>query len=203
MSVDPTVPRRGRPRSDTTRRAILDAARDRLAEVGIARLRLEDVAARAGCGKATIYRHWSTKEALAVEVLEELTRDALPIADVGDTRLELIAAVEQPMRALTETPFGAVLSGLLSEIATDPRLGEPFRATVVRHRRDQVEAVIDRGIARGDLRPGIERELATELLVGPVYFRLLFAGANYQPDFAERIVDALLHGYLAPSSAPP
>jgi AcrR family transcriptional regulator len=203
MSVDPTVPRRGRPRSDTTRRAILDAARDRLAEVGIARLRLEDVAARAGCGKATIYRHWSTKEALAVEVLEELTRDALPIADVGDTRLELIAVVEQPMRALTETPFGAVLSGLLSEIATDPRLGEPFRATVVRHRRDQVEAVIDRGIARGDLRPGIERELATELLVGPVYFRLLFAGANYQPDFAERIVDALLHGYLAPSSAPP
>jgi AcrR family transcriptional regulator len=195
VNAPPGERRRGRPRNATTRRAILDATRDRLAEVGYARLRLEDVATRVGCGKSTIYRHWPTKEALALEVLDELTRDALPIADVGDTRREMLAAVEQPMRALTRTPFGPVLSGLLSEIATDPSLGDPFRATIVRHRRDQVEAVIDRGIARGDIRPEIERELATELLVGPVYFRLIFAGAEYPADFAERIVEMLLRGY--------
>jgi AcrR family transcriptional regulator len=190
-------PRRGRPRSDATRRAILDATRDRLAEVGMARLRVEDVAARAGCGKATIYRNWRSREALALEVLDELTRDALPIADVGDTRRELLAAVEQPIRALTTTPFGAVISGLLSEIASDPTLGDPFRSRVVRTRREQIGGVIDRGVARGDLRPDIDRELATELLVGPVYFRLIFGAADYPADFAERIVDELLSGYAA------
>jgi len=167
----------------------------------MARLRLEDVAARAGCGKATIYRNWRSKEALAIEVLDELTRDALPIADVGDTRREMLAAIEQPIRALTMTPFGPVISGLLSEIASNPMLGEPFRAGVVRTRREQIGGVIERGIARGDLRADVDRELATELLVGPVYFRLLFGGAEYPPDFAERVVDELLRGY-APMSRP-
>ena len=161
----------------------------------MARLRLEDVAARAGCGKATIYRNWRSKEALAIEVLDELTRDALPIADVGDTHAELVAAVDQPIRALTTTPFGPVLSGLLSEIASDPALGDPFRAGVVRTRREQIAGVIERGIVRRDLRPDVDRELATELLVGPVYFRLLFGGAEYPPDFAERVVGELLRGY--------
>jgi AcrR family transcriptional regulator len=187
----------GRPRSSRAHRAILDAARELLIEGGFTGLRLEHVAARAGVGKATIYRHWSSKEGLMLELLFELGSPHVAVAETGDTNEELLAAVLNPMRAVTETDFGPVVRALLSQIAINPPLGDPFRATVVEARREQVAAVIRRGIARGDLRPDADPEIATELLVGPVYFRLMFGGA-LTLDFARRIVDTVLRGYAAP-----
>jgi AcrR family transcriptional regulator len=185
---------RGRPRSDRAHRAILDATRDLLVEGGFSKLRLEHVAERAGVGKATIYRRWRTREALVLELLMELASPHLDIEDVGDTRAELLAATVNPLRALTDTPFGPVIRALLSQIAGNPTLGDPFRAAVVQRRRDAIGQVIARGISRGDLRSDAEADLATELLVGPVYFRLMFGG-ELTPRFAERIVDAVLRGF--------
>jgi AcrR family transcriptional regulator len=192
--------RGGRPRSDRAHRAILDAARELLVQDGFADLRLEHVAARAGVGKATIYRRWTSKEALALELLMELAAPHLAIEDSGDTRSELLAAVTNAMRALTDTPFGPVIRALLSQIAINSSLGDPFRASVVQARRDEVGRVIARGIARGDLRPDVEPEVATELLVGPVYFRLMFGGELTQA-FAEQVVDAVLRGYAPRAQA--
>ena len=101
------------------------------------------MAARAGVGKATIYRHWGSREELALELLVELAGPHIPVTDTGDTRQELLATVMNPMRALTETPFGPVIRALLSQIAMDPRLGDRFRATVVQARRAEVARVID------------------------------------------------------------
>jgi AcrR family transcriptional regulator len=191
----PRIPGRpGRPRSDRARRAICEAFRDILVAEGYDKIRFEHVAARAGVGKATIYRHWSSKQALAHEVLFDLANPHLAVPDVGDTRTELLATVLGPMRALTETDFGPVIRALLSEIARDPELGDPFRATVVQARRDEVDRVIARGIRRGDLRPDLRAEMATEMLVGPVYFRLMFGG-SLDHDFAERVVDEVLQGW--------
>jgi AcrR family transcriptional regulator len=175
-------------------RAIIDATRDLLTAEGYTRLRLEHVAARAGVGKATIYRRWGSKEALAQELLTELAAPHIAVPDTGDTREELLACVVNPMRAITETSFGPVIRALLSQIAGNPTLGDPFRATVVQARRDEVARVIARGVARGDLRPDTDPDVATELLVGPVYFRLVFGGRLTQ-DFAERVVDTVLRGY--------
>jgi AcrR family transcriptional regulator len=188
--------RRGRPRSDRVRRAILDATRDLLVESGFSRLRVEHVAARAGVGKATIYRRWRTREALVLDLLMELASPHLEIEDVGDTRAELLAATTNAMRALTETPFGPVIRALLSHIAVSAALGDPFRAAVVQSRRDAVANVIARGIARGDLRPDAETDVATELLVGPVYFRLMFGG-ELTKEFAERVASAVTRGLAA------
>jgi AcrR family transcriptional regulator len=186
----------GRPRSDRANRAILDAARDLLVSEGYAGLRLEHVAVRAGVSKATLYRRWASKQELCLAVLDELARPHIVIARSGDTRRELLAATTNAMRAVTETDFGPVIEALLSEIAMDPLLGDPFRATVVQGRRDEVRRAIRRGIDRGDLRPDADVELATELLVGPVYFRLMFGG-ELTTAFAERVVDAVLQGYTA------
>jgi len=188
--------RPGRPRSDRVHRAILDAARELLIAEGFADLRLERVAARAGVGKTAIYRRWPSKEALALELLMELASPHIAILDVGDTRAELLAAVTNAMRALTDTPFGPVIRALLSQIAIGPELGDPFRASVVQARRDAVASVIARGVRRGDLRADVDLDVATELLVGPVYFRLMFGG-ELSDEFAERVVDAVLHGYSA------
>ncbi len=187
---------RGRPRSDQANRAILDAAREMLIKDGYTRLRLEHVAARAGVGKATIYRRWPSKEALAQALLADLAGPHIAIEDVGDTREEMLAAVMNPLLAVTESEFGPVIRALLSQIAINPALGDPFRATVVQSRREEIARMIARGIERGDLCPDADAEIATELLVGPVYFRLMFGG-ELNRQFAERIVDNVLSGYAA------
>jgi AcrR family transcriptional regulator len=193
-SAHTSLARGGRPRSERAHQAILTAARQLLIEEGFAAMRLEHVAARAGVGKATIYRRWASKEALAQDLLSQLAAPHIGVADSGNTRDELLAAVTNPMRAVSETDFGPVIRAMLSQIASDPSIGDPFRATVVEARRAEVTRVIERGIARGDLRADADAGVATELLVGPVYFRLMFGGV-LDLDFAERVVDSVMRGY--------
>jgi AcrR family transcriptional regulator len=193
----PPGSRRGRPRSDRVHRAILDAAQALLVEEGFSGLRLEHVAARAGVGKATIYRRWGSRQELALELLIELAGPHIPVTETGDTREELLATVMNPLRAVTETSFGPVIRALLSEIAVDARIGDRFREVVVQARRLEVARVVARGIERGDLRPDADVGIATELLAGPVYYRLVFGG-DLDHRFAEQVVTAFLSGFGTP-----
>ena len=152
----PMVAPRGRPRSESANRAILEACRELLIEVGFARLRLEHVAARARVSKATIYRRWHSKEELAIEVLHELAAPFLAIPDSGDTRAELVAAAQACIARLTDSDFGPVVRAVLCEIAANPAVGDRFRAVVMHDRRDEVRRVVVRGMVRGDL-PGLDR----------------------------------------------
>lgn len=200
-SVSKPTRRGGRPRSSTAHRAILEAAREELVAHGFTRFRLEHVATRAGVGKATIYRRWRSKEALAQELLSELAAPHIGVADVGDTREELRLCVAHPLEAIRDTPFGPVIRALLSQIASNPTLGDPFRATVVAARRREIAEVVRRGIVRGDLRADADVDIATELLVGPVYFRLMFGG-DLDDAFAQRVGDAV-HAALRRGPASP
>jgi AcrR family transcriptional regulator len=186
--------RRGRPPSANAHRAILDAARALLAESDLAHLNLEQVAARAGVGKATIYRHFPTRELLALELLLQMASDVHSARDRGDTRAELIAILDGTLRALTRSPLGRVMQGLFSELALNASIAVPFRSVVVRARREAVADVLARGVRRGEIRPNSDVDLATELLIGPIYYRLLFGG-DFEADFSSRVVDALLAGY--------
>lgn len=185
-------PRAGRPRSEAVHRAILEAARDLLADCTLASFSLERVAGRARVGKTTIYRRWPSKEALILDLLLEMADQMFPVAETGNTRDELVAMVRSTI-AMFNTNMGRVMQSILSELARRPELTVPFRATVVRARRDEVERVITRGVQRGDIRAEVDHELLPELLIGPVYYRLLFGG-ELDEAFAERIVDAVLGG---------
>jgi AcrR family transcriptional regulator len=187
------LPARGRPRSERAHRAILEAFCELLVEDGFARMRLEHVAARAGASKATIYRRWRSKEDLALELLQELAAPYLAVPDSGDTRQELLAVAQNCIGRLTESDFGPVIRALLCEIAANPAVGDRFRAIVVQARRDEVRRVIERGIARGDLPASTDPEIAPELLIGPLYFRLAFGGA-LDREFGEQVVDTFLSG---------
>jgi AcrR family transcriptional regulator len=191
---DTTANRRtGRPRSEEAHRAILDAARELLIADGYDSLRLEHVAIRAKVGKSTIYRRWSSKAELAEALLEDLATPAVSVPETDDTRSELHAIVLNTITALTTTSFGPVILALLSQIAINPALGDPFRSTVVRARRDQVTAVVARGIERGDLAATTDANSATEVLIGPIYYRLIF-GEKLNRQFADRIVTVFLDG---------
>ncbi len=188
------VPGPGRPRSDQAHQAVLKAMRELLVKHTFDEVPIERIAERAGVGKATIYRHWPTRDALLQELLRDLAGPHIVIPDKGNTREEMRAAVLNPIRALTKTDFGPVLRAVLSQVAGNPQLARDFRATVVRARRNTIAEVIKRGVLRGDLRADADADVATELLAGPVYFRFIFGG-ELDRDFADRVVDAVLDGF--------
>ena len=184
-------------RSERSKQAILDATRELLAEEGGVRsLTIEAVAARSGVAKTTIYRRWRDKWELALDaaMIDMLTTFDDPV-DVGETREELITFVNSAIRTLGSKPYGPAMQGLVSEVATDPELARVYREYVVAPRRRQIQAVIARGIERGDLRPETDPRLVQELLIGPLYFRLLFSGPPFDRNLGPRLVDAILEGF--------
>jgi AcrR family transcriptional regulator len=183
-----------RQRESDRRAAILDATRELLAEGGVQRLTIEGVAARAGVAKTTIYRRWRSRDELAFAVLLELV-ELLAVPDVGDTRTEIVHLVEGVVRVLRSTLMGGVMQGLVSDLAADPARQRAFREQVVDARVGELREIVERGAERGDLRPDVDVDLMYELLIGPVYLRLLLTGAPLDDGLAHRVVDAVLPGF--------
>lgn len=175
-------------------RAILDAARALIAERGVEGLTVEGVAARSGVAKTTIYRRWHDKDELALAILVDTTDQISVPPDVGDTRKELRTFVRTATKIIQS---GGAYQGLVSDIATSPHLAQVYREKIVDKRLAEVKTVIERGIARGELRADTDVRLAHELLVGPLFYRLLFSGAPLSTSHADEIVDAVLRA-LAP-----
>jgi AcrR family transcriptional regulator len=190
------APRPGRrARSD---RAILDATRALLAETGVGGLTIEGVAARSGVAKTTIYRRWRDRDELALAaVWHDLASGLQAPGDAGDTHAELVAFLEPLIAVLRSPLLGGVIRGLASQIGAGGDLARTYREQFIAPRLEQLAAVVQRGVARGDLRPDTEVRLAHELLVGPVFYRLLFSGRPLDDELAGRITDAVL-GAFAP-----
>jgi AcrR family transcriptional regulator len=190
----PSEVRHSRRRSDHTETKILDAARELLADIGVQQLTIEAVAARSGVAKTTIYRRWRSKEDLALAVLLSMTEQVVEVPELEDARSELIAFVSRAVDILSSTLMGRVVGGLVSDLATDPALGEAFRDRVIALRLSELDHLVRRGVERGELRNDVDVELLHELLFGPVYHRLLLTGGDLDATFAEQIVDALVPG---------
>jgi AcrR family transcriptional regulator len=198
MMEPTTAPTQQPPRRvERSRQAILDATRELLAEDGrVGALTVEAVAARSGVAKTTIYRHWRDKWELALDavMIDMLPRFETPV-DVGDTRSELLTFLNSAIRMLAAPPYGPAMQGLVSQIATDPELARVYREQVVEARMAELAPVIKRGVARGDLRAGTDLQLLHELLLGPVFYRLLLSGAPLDRTLGPRLVDAILAGF--------
>ena len=189
-------------RAERSKQAILDATRELLADEGDVRsLTVEAVAARSGVAKTTIYRRWRDKWELALDavMIDMLPGFADPV-DVGDTRKELITFVNAVVKIWTTPPFGRAMQALVSEISTQPELAREYRERVVDPRREQLRPVIERGIARGDLRPDTDIRLVHEFLIGPILYRLLLSGGPIDRKLGTRLVDSVLEGF-APAGA--
>ena len=175
----------------------MDATLQLLAQDGdVGSLTVEAVAARSGVAKTTIYRRWRDKWELALDavMIDMLPRLDEPV-DVGDTRKELLTFINSVVKMLATPPYGQAMQALVSQIATDPDLARVYREQVVEPRQAELTPVIKRGIARGDLRPDTDVRLIHELLVGPIFYRLLFSGAPLDRNLGRRIVDAILAGF--------
>jgi AcrR family transcriptional regulator len=184
-------------RAERSRQAILDATRALLTEDGGVRaLTVEAVAARSGVAKTTIYRRWRDKWELALDavMIDMLPRFDDPV-DVGNTRKELITFIDSVVKTFGSPPYGPAMQGLVSEIATHPELARIYRERVVEPRRATLAPVLERGIARGDLRPDTDLRTLHEFLVGPVFYRLFLSRGPLDRKLGTRLVDNILEGF--------
>jgi AcrR family transcriptional regulator len=187
--------RRGRPRSQQADKAILAAALDLFAERGPDALGIEQVAARAGVGKATIYRRWRGKEDMLLDAVGSL-RSQLPVPQGRSVRADLVAILDWICREAADPRRARLFALLQGEGARYPRLLARYLDTVVEPRREVVASVLRRGVATGELRENTDIDAAALLLNGAV---LASMSGQAQADgrYARRLVEELMRGLAA------
>jgi AcrR family transcriptional regulator len=183
----------GRPRKSSTGHAILKATREILGRSGVHGLTVEGVAARSGVAKTTIYRRWRSKEDLALAALLEVIQQEPPaLPHVGGTRTALSAYLGRLIDNLNSKLYGRIIRGLISDLGVDAQLARGFRERVLARRVAAVRELLQRGIERGELARDLDLEIAVDLLLGPIYYRLLISGEPLTGAFVDRLVRAMM-----------
>ena len=185
--------RPGRPRSERADQAIIDAALSLFAESGPEGLCIERVAARAGVGKATIYRRWPGKEDLLLAAVAAL-KAPMPELAGRSAREDLVTLLGSMCQETTDPRRARQFALLLGEGAKYPRLMARYVETVLEPRREVIRTVLRRGIASGELRPDLDIDAALFMLIGAVVARRGHEQHPVPPEYAERVVNELLRG---------
>ena len=186
----------GRPRSPEADTAIVQATLELLAEVGYRSMTMEQVRARSGVGKATIYRRYSNKDELVRAAMVHLHHE-LPLPDdTGSLRGDLDQVLQATVGAALETQAAHVVPRLLGESAHDPELQRLFYDNLVAPRRRVLRTVLERAVQRGEVRDDLDLDLVMDLLVGSVIYRGLISGMDpvALADRAWHVFDMVLQG---------
>ena len=193
MAEDRPQTRAGRPRSQQARAAVLRATSELMCEVGLRAMTTDDIAARSGASKATIYKWWPNKYAVAVEAfLSEMAVESAD-PDTGSAREDFRLALRGMVHFYTGEN-GRAYAQLVGEAQFDPKIGAELRDHLVGSRRELVRAIWDRGVARGELRADVDPEVAIDLIFGPAMYRLIAGHAPLDDTAAAAVVDAAIRG---------
>jgi AcrR family transcriptional regulator len=173
--------------------AILAAAIALLASGGYEALTMEKVAAGAAVGKATVYRRWGSK----VELVVDAMRKAISEVEVHHTdslRDDLIAYAGAIVHWLRDSDTGRIMVGMTAEIQHNAELAEAMRTNLLAPRRRAIRDRLIQAVAAGELRRDVDVEVLLDLLVGPLFFRLLVTDGPIDITVAEQVVDVVLTG---------
>jgi AcrR family transcriptional regulator len=186
----PAIPRkRGRPRSERARRAILTAALDLAADEGARQVTMEAIANRAGVSKETLYRWWRSKGDVLLEALAARGDEVIPIPNTGRLPADLHAFMRATADAL-DPPTRRVLRALAAEAAADPGFAEKMRDQFLARRRAALATVLERGVERGEI-PAERVAPALDFIYGTLWYRLIFAIAPLDRSWAATVTDAI------------
>ncbi|MFD8691412.1 TetR/AcrR family transcriptional regulator [Streptomyces sp. NPDC059651] len=192
-------PRRGpgRPREERVTGAVLDAVVDLVAERGMSALTMDAVAARAAVSKPAMYRRWSTKQDLIIAAAESRI-GPLTVPDMGDFRAELRAVLTARAEAYRQPGVGRLLAGVIGAAAETEAEPGAYRAYTARV-TSETRHLLERGVARGDVRPDADLAAATTLVAASLLFRLV--GEQQVPDDAlvESVVELIGRAVGVPS----
>jgi AcrR family transcriptional regulator len=203
-AVVPDRPRRGRPRSKKARESILHAAADLLLTRGLGAVSMDAIAEHAEVSKATIYRWWPTKEALALDALyNQWAEPTAEPTDTGSILGDLLALLRPWAKVVRTRPYAPVIGTFITKAHTDPSFAAEYVARVVMPRRDRARSVFVRAIDRGEIPTGVDVDVALDLLYGALYHRLLHGHARLTDRFVADVVDMTLHGVAGSANQNP
>lgn len=188
---------RGRPRDAAVDERIVAASLSLIVRGGYEALSIEAVAAEAGVAKTTVYRRYPGKADLALAAVAHLARE-FPVPDLGSLRADLLRLVADQIGALQRGEFGAVVRALQLALAERPDLATVAANGFLADRKREVDVIVDRAIARGELAAGVDREIVFDLCVGAVFMRYLVMRLPSTVDYGQRLVDTVLDGYRRP-----
>ena len=187
----------GRPRSEQARQAILRSTLKLLGTNGFSDFKIEEVAARASVGKATVYRWWPNKGALIADAFASSTTRKLRFPDTGSVYTDMSQQMRQLIKVF-RSRRGRIVSAILAAGQSDKDLIEAFRERFLWPRRREAYATLRRGIARGELRKDLDHDLLLDSLYGPIYMRFLIQHDRLTPEFVDRLCKLVLAGVRSP-----
>ncbi len=196
--AEQTIRKAGRPRSAQSHQAILAATLELFAEVGLQGLSIEAIAERAGVGKTTIYRRWSSKEAVVKDALT-MMRSGTDLPDTGNIRDDLLFIARRTQEIFQSNPLiGKLATKMIAESQSNPEIYRIFYEKLVAPRMQDFRQIVVRAQQRGELRSNLDATFLLNLIFGTLVYSNLFtniidpyAQQVYEP---EAMVDALLRG---------
>ncbi|AWB43021.1 TetR family transcriptional regulator [Paenibacillus sp. CAA11] len=185
--------KRGRPRNMETQKSILNASYELLLEKGFAAITVEKIAERAGVSKATIYKWWPNKSAVVMDGFLSAASERLPIPDTGSIFDDILIHATNVTRFMTSRE-GKIIAQIIGEGQSDPALADVYRTRYFQPRRLEARQLLERGAQRGELDKDLDAGLYTDLIYGPIFYRLLITGEVLNDEYVERLVRLAFQG---------
>jgi AcrR family transcriptional regulator len=191
LAVEETVMRGpGRPRSEKARKAVMRSTLALLQRGGFNELCVEAVAARAGVGKATIYRWWPNKAELVIAAFVFAVESELRFPSAGN----VLEAIHEQMRrwaVIFRSPLGQIVATVIGAGQSEPEILEAFRNHWVEPRRIEARRLLRQAMKNGEIRADLNPDTVLDLLYGPLYLRLLLKHAPLDENFADVMFDVV------------
>ena len=178
--------------SDEARQRVVDAARDLAEAEGLAGLTVDAVASRSGVAKTTIYRNWPTIEELRIDTVGSLVAN-LPTPDTGDLQRDLETCAEMFAASIVDRGLRPLMLSVLGAEADSERL-QQVRRDLMDCSTNPVDEVIAAGVQRGDLPAELDVSLASDLVRGPLFVRLVVDGLPTSAEQRAAIIRAAVAG---------
>ena len=181
--------------------AIRNAVMNELAEVGYGRLSIEAVARRAGVGKTAIYRRWSNKLEMVLEIVSAVAERSVPMPDTGSFAGDLQLLMFIVSKALQHRIASQIIPDLMAEAARNPKIAETLQRALRTHQQSVGDKIVGQAVLRGELPPDTNADLAVDLMLGPLYWRLAVSRTPIDDDYLEHLSTAVLGALQASGTA--
>jgi len=180
----------GRPRSEKARKAVIRSTLHLINQVGFNDLTIEAVAARAGVGKATVYRWWPNKAELVIAAFVSAVEEELRFPSTGPV-LESIHEQMKRWAQIFRSPLGQIVATVIGAGQSQPEILEAFRRHWIEPRRLEARRLLRQAMESGEIRSDIDPDTALDLFYGPLYLRLMIRHAPLDTPFVNEVFNVV------------